>query len=255
MKQVSAALLVVVFAAILASIPGWSSSRKEGMQTSRQPAGGSFIVMELFTSEGCSSCPMADELLPKLAAKDSNYITLSYHVDYWDRLGWKDPYSDHQYSVLQTTYNSHFGLEGNYTPQLVINGEYEVVGNVRSRVEHTIEKAGSRAASTFITIKEVSGTAGQVQFRAEAYGETKDIELEAMLVQLMARNKIGAGENEGAVLSHFNIVRSLQKKAAGNSVDFSLKIPAGLHASDWQLVVLARQSKTLKITGATNWRG
>ena len=84
-------------------------------------------VLELFTSEGCSSCPSADRLLPQLAKLDSNIIPLSFHVDYWNRLGWTDPFSSSEYSERQRSYASHLKLESVYTPQLVVNGEYELV--------------------------------------------------------------------------------------------------------------------------------
>src|SRR5258705_2813519 len=80
-------------------------------------------VLELFTSEGCSSCPPADNLLPELTKLDSGIIPLSFHVDYWNRLGWTDPFSNPDYSDRQRKYADHWRLESVYTPELVINGE------------------------------------------------------------------------------------------------------------------------------------
>ena len=97
-------------------------------------------LLELFTSEGCSSCPPADNLLPDLAKLDSNIIPLSFHVDYWNRLGWEDPFSSSEYTGRQREYVSQLNLESAYTPQLVVNGEYELVGSNRGKAVSTIHE-------------------------------------------------------------------------------------------------------------------
>ena len=98
--------------------------------------------MELFTSEGCSSCPPADRLLESL---DPQVIVLSEHVDYWDRLGWRDPYSAHANTLRQEAYARGFGTKGPYTPQMVIDGATEFVGNDARRAMEEIARARSRA--------------------------------------------------------------------------------------------------------------
>ena len=112
-------------------------------------------VLELFTSEGCSSCPPADELLPELAKLDSNIIPLSFHVDYWNRLGWTDPFSSSENSDRQRIYADFWKLESVYTPELVINGEYEVVGSNRSAAENAINKILQEKSKVKINIDEV----------------------------------------------------------------------------------------------------
>ena len=97
-------------------------------------------VLELFTSEGCSSCPSADKLLPQLAKLDSNIIPLSFHVDYWNRLGWEDPFSSSEYSERQRSYAKQLNLESVYTPQLVVNGEYELVGSTGRMQKQPLKK-------------------------------------------------------------------------------------------------------------------
>ena len=98
------------------------------------------VVLELFTSQGCSSCPPADRLLGKYA-NDENVIALSFHVDYWNRLGWKDPFSSAAYSRRQKDYAGLFKLNGVYTPQLVANGEKEMVGSNATKISNTIRTA------------------------------------------------------------------------------------------------------------------
>lgn len=106
-------------------------------------------VIELFTSEGCSSCPSADRLLPQLAKLDSNIFALSFHVDYWNYLGWKDPFSSAVFSERQRQYARNLRLKTIYTPQLVINGKYELVGSNRIAAESKIR----RKKEPFVLIK------------------------------------------------------------------------------------------------------
>ena len=123
---------------------GFISKNKSGSKQSKmtvvKAVTGSYTpvaVLELFTSEGCSSCPPADNLLPQLAKLDANVITLSFHVDYWNRLGWTDPFSSSDYSDRQREYSRQLNLESIYTPQLIVNGEYEFTGGVLQSDENT----------------------------------------------------------------------------------------------------------------------
>src|SRR5205823_8102402 len=98
------------------------------------------IVVELFTSEGCSSCPPADALLAELARRP-DVLALSFHVDYWDRLGWKDPYSSRAATDRQNRYAKLLALATVYTPQIVVDGRWEAVGSDRADVERALERA------------------------------------------------------------------------------------------------------------------
>jgi hypothetical protein len=110
------------------------------------------VLVELFTSEGCSSCPPADRLMMELEraprVAKAEVIVLGEHVDYWDRLGWVDPYSSAGFSDRQARHAARFGLGGPYTPQVVIDGQAEAVGSDRPRVLQAITEASSRQKAT-----------------------------------------------------------------------------------------------------------
>lgn len=109
-------------------------------------ADGAPVVLELFTSEGCSSCPPADALLSKLGSSNKSVIPLAYHVDYWNRLGWSDPFSSHEWSERQSAYARPLNLSGDYTPQMVIGGGWQCVGSDGRSIARAIAEARSASA-------------------------------------------------------------------------------------------------------------
>src|SRR5258705_3869967 len=181
-------LIIASFATLACSgISG--KSKKEKIKSSP----GSFAVLELFTSEGCSSCPPADNLLPQLAKLDSNIIPLSFHVDYWNRLGWTDPFSSSEFTERQKKYSDQFHLEGVYTPQLVINGEYELVGSNRNGAITAIKNALTEKAAVQININDVKKEGGKLFVSCSVDGDYKKIYLLAALVQKNAVMNVKAG--------------------------------------------------------------
>src|SRR5277367_5702608 len=128
------------------------------------------VLLELFTSEGCSSCPPADRLLEILDDKQpvagADLIVLSEHVDYWDRLGWKDPFSSWQYTARQQDYTNRYNLDGVYTPQLVVDGRYGFVGSDGREASAAIQKA-IREPKIPIVISSLAHNGNQVTARIE----------------------------------------------------------------------------------------
>ena len=214
----------------------------------------SFALLELFTSEGCSSCPSADRLLPQLAAIDSNIITLSFHVDYWNDLGWEDKFSSAEFTSRQREYGQQFQLNSIYTPQLVINGQYELVGSNRSTAESDIKAALKEKAELDLKFDEVKKDDKKIKISCEVNGDLKDQNVFLALVQKHAETNVRAGENRGSKLSHTNVVRSLTKKSAQQKMEFEFSFPKDLTEDNWQLVFFSQNKNDLKITGLSSYQ-
>ena len=217
----------------------------------------SFAVLELFTSEGCSSCPPADRLLPQLAASNANIIPLSFHVDYWDQYGWKDPFSNASFTDRQREYAKQFKLENIYTPQLVINGEYELVGSNKSLAEKDISKLLKESAPLQPTVDDVKMENNKLSVRCHLEGDFQNSDMIAVVVQTHAEVSVKGGENQGIKLSHTNVVRSFLKLPAQEKMKFQIPVPAELinngsstNRPNWQLIIYTQRQNDLKITGA-----
>ena len=201
------------------------------------------VVVELFTSEGCSSCPPADILLQKLdqtqPVPGAFLIVLSEHVDYWDRLGWRDPFSSPLYSRRQEAYTRRFGLDSPYTPQVVIDGNSEALGSDAWKIRDAIRKSVTsdkfrvRIGQVF---KSTRGTpAVRIQVEAPHQAEKRDVRLMIALAENSAISDILRGENKGLHLSHVAVVRSLidvgRVEPAGF---FSLDVPLTGELANWE---------------------
>jgi hypothetical protein len=215
----------------------------------------SFAVLELFTSEGCSSCPPADRLLPQLASENTNVIPLSFHVDYWNQLGWTDPFSHAEFSDRQKEYARQFRLESIYTPQLIINGEFEMVGSNRSTAETDIKNVLNEKPRVEIKVDQVKKENNKISVSCTLTGNIDQTDLVAALVQKHAEVKVKAGENGGAKLSHTNVVRSFLQKTAQQKINFDIDIPSDLTEDNMQLIVYTQEKKNLRITGVAVWDG
>jgi hypothetical protein len=165
------------------------------------------VLAELFTSEGCSSCPPADALLQKL---DGEVVVLSEHVDYWDQLGWRDPNSSHEFTARQERYARAIGVE-TYTPQLVIDGRAAVLGNDVDQVRGAIQKAAARPhAAVRITAakRERNEAAVTISIPALAKGKA---DVWVGVAAEATRSNVKHGENAGHTLTHVAVLRSLTK--------------------------------------------
>lgn len=159
-------------------------------------------VVELFTSQGCSSCPPADQLLGELA-NQPGVMTLAFHVDYWDRLGWKDPFSLREATARQQDYAQKMGLHGVYTPQMVVNGRADVVGSDRRAVRATLD-GGSGIYPLSLSISD-----GKLSIGGDLSGLKEPAEVTLIAYDAQAETSVPRGENAGRTLREYSIVRGI----------------------------------------------
>lgn len=201
-------------------------------------------VLELFTSQGCSSCPPADALLNKIIHEKQNgkVIGLSFHVDYWNRLGWDDPYSSSEFTKRQYWYSANLP-SGVYTPQVVINGSDEFVGGKKLAYDTKIKEALSKPATVAI---DLSLTDNKLVYHLE--GNYEHSILNFAVVQNEVSNYVKRGENSGRQLKHNNVVLSLNTKKVSNAQgEIELKLPE--NAS--KIIVYVQNSKKGTVLGAS----
>lgn len=170
------------------------------------------VVIELFTSEGCSSCPPAEELFARLV-DEPGVIALGFHVDYWNKLGWTDPYSRPEWSRRQGRYSATFAANQVYTPQLVAGGVAECVGSDETKVRAAIAAARTAPSPARVTLVVAKPVAGKLPVAAR-YDTSGDIEVKplALVVALFEdglATEVRSGENAGQKLTHQRVVRHL----------------------------------------------
>jgi hypothetical protein len=208
-----------------------------------------FAVIELFTSQGCSSCPPADALLGKFAmANDVQLLPIAFHVDYWNRLGWKDPFSSPLYSQRQRGYAELFKLDGVYTPQAIVNGRRQMVGSNATLLAAAIAEAKSTKPRAHITIVDIRQHADTVSVQYNIQGGYNNATVHAVLVQEQVETPIKAGENKGLALTNYHIARDLKTAHATATGELHLQMPP-TNANDAFKVVLFVQQDDGKIIG------
>jgi hypothetical protein len=229
----------------------------EEKQNSFQPTDNQpFILLELFTSQGCSSCPSADKLVEKtlLDAQKSGkkVFALSYHVDYWDRLGWKDPYSQAQFTQRQYDYSKWMNSENVYTPQIVVNGTDEFVGSDSKKMTQTISKLSDGGSKINFQFENIYWKKEVVNLEINISDLPKNSQLNVALVNKNTETSIPRGENEGRKLTGVNVVRVLQKlpsTALKNKVN--LLIPNDLEKSNTRIIAFLQDKNTHQILGVS----
>ena len=182
-------------------------------------------VVELFTSQGCSSCPPADRIIGELA-KDPDVIALSLPIDYWDYLGWKDTLADSRFSARQKAYSHVRGDRDVYTPQVIVNGSKHVIGSDRARIEGAISETekvdGVMSVPVTMTLsgKQLTVSVAASKDSAAAHGEVW-----ICSVSKAVPITIGRGENRGREITYHNVVRSLLKVGDWNGSSGSWTVP------------------------------
>ena len=177
-----------------------------------------FAVVELFTSEGCSSCPAADRAVEELQKQyPGNVYVIAFHIDYWNRLGWTDEFSKREYTTRQNEYAARFKSESVYTPQVVINGQYEFVGSDKAQLQSVTaaELKKPLSAEIELTAQAKDNKTISVEYKTNAV----DGELHIALTQNEATTNVKRGENGGRKLHHINIVLDYKTVAASSAME------------------------------------
>jgi hypothetical protein len=224
------------------------------------------VLVELFTSEGCSSCPPADALLAHLQRDQpvpgADVIALEEHVDYWESLGWHDRFSSHEFTDRQSRYTQRLRLDDNYTPQMIVDGTDQFVGNDTGRALRSIAEAAHTAkVALTLTPLDFDGAhlSGAVSVTPTS-GALLRAGLYAAVIQTMASTQVQRGENGGRTLNHVSVLRSLQPigGSAGASsapLKFSLAVPKDAPPQDLRVVVFLQLPDQGQILGAVSSGG
>src|SRR5262245_23731787 len=167
-------------------------------------------VVELFTSQGCSSCPPADRMVGELA-KDPSVIALSMPVDYWDYLGWKDTLADSRFSARQKAYSHARGDRNLYTPQMIVNGSAQVIGSDRGAIEGAIQSTSKDGVMPVPVSMTLSGKLLNISVEASRLPAQGRGEIWLCSVSRSVPISVGRGENRGRELTYYNVVRNLVK--------------------------------------------
>ncbi len=236
----------------------------EGSQTPSNPGSSSPILVELFTSEGCSSCPPADALLSKLdrgSQPGAQLVVLSEHVDYWNDLGWKDPYSSHFYSQRQSAYADRFRSGSVYTPQMIVDGTIEFVGgSSRSAQKAFAKAAGSpKVAIRLSDVTQPQANVLQAHLETDSLSEpvgSPEADIYVAVALNHAQSQVDNGENGGRRLEHVAVVQSLTKvgelrQGQTFAQDVRLKIASGIDPGNLRLIAFLQEPHQGKVVGAT----
>jgi len=252
-------LLISTLAFLLIAV----AVRTRASELSSSPDGRTPVLVELFTSEGCSTCPPADTFLQDLDRQPvagEEIIVLSEHVDYWNHDGWKDPYSAHFYSDRQEAYAKRLGPEGVYTPQMVVDGTSQFLGSNVALAQKAFVKAltepkiavrlSSVSAATTNSLRAHLET-GELQ---ESFG-LREADVYVAVALNRAESQVARGENAGRTLSHTAVAKSIVKvgkfrKGQTFSQDVQLKLDPGTDARNLRLVAFVQEPGQGRVIGA-----
>jgi hypothetical protein len=201
------------------------------------------VVAELFTSQGCSSCPPADALLAELAARPG-VLALSFHVDYWDRLGWKDPFSSAAATERQHRYARVLGLATVYTPQIVVDGRWQTVGSDRAEVEHALTRARPDHDNVPIALTIDNGKA-RIMLGPGGDGSSGSV----LLIGFDRRHvtRVERGENGGRTLAYADVVRGLREVSRYNGRAGEIETPVSWKSDRVAAVLQAADGRVLGV--------
>jgi hypothetical protein len=217
------------------------------------------VVVELFSSEGCSSCPPADGALREIErsqpAAGAEVIALELHVDYWNYLGWRDPFSSEVYTARQRAYADAFGQRGVYTPQMVVDGQTEFVGSDREAAKRAIA-AAAKAPKAKV---QLTRTGDRVSVAVSEVPETSAASVWLAITEQGLSTAVPRGENAGATIAHASVVRRLKRLgaiargAAGAAFtgESEVVVDPSWKRENLRAVAFVQRDKSLQIVGAS----
>lgn len=221
------------------------------------PTGSTGIaVVELFTSQSCNSCPPADAALRQVAEiaskRDLAVYVLSFHVDYWNRLGWSDPYSSDGFSKRQRQYASSVGSRRVYTPQMIVSGTTEFVGSNKAKAYAAINASLKEKPTNVVELTvDRSSAPANVTVSYMVTGDTSGQVLNIALVNSPPANKVPRGENAGRSLSHVNVVRAFETTSLRDATGkVKLELPSRMTTENARIIAYVQDETSLQITGA-----
>lgn len=219
-----------------------------------------FALVELFTSEGCSSCPPADEVAAAIAVRDQpNVHVVVFHVDYWDSLGWKDPFGRPEHAARQRRYAAHQGAARVYTPQMVVNGVAAFVGSDQARADAEIDKATTSPAIASIELSldptPLANLRHALFYEIHPHDHATwpvEAELCAAVVESALQSRVTRGENAGRTLNHARCVRWFQSIAlnADRAGRVLIHAPADLNPANTEIVAWVQDPESMRIVAA-----
>jgi len=261
-------LLALSSTLVFSLFGGWRGLGNPSDQATQQAP--TPVLVELFTSEGCSSCPPADALLARLvsspAGAGAEIIALKQHVDYWNRLGWIDRFSSPAFSQRQAEYAQVFGRGSVYTPQMVVDGQEEFVGSDEAKARPAIVRASRvpKARVQLKLIRQTSVAAGEVRLRVHIVdlpegtpGDTAEVFL--AITQDNLSSQVSRGENAGRKLAHTAVVRDLRRVARFDplrefTAEFQVPVSSDWKFEDLRAVVFVQEQHSRHVLGAAQVR-
>ena len=246
---------VLIFAMTVQSLHGADAESK-----TRTP-----VLVELFTSEGCSSCPPADRFLEKLDGQPiqgAEMIVLSEHVDYWNDIGWKDPFSASFYSQRQSVYANRFGLDSVYTPQMVVDGSSEFVGSNSGLAEKAFRKA-LEVPKLPVHLSLIPTDASNILYAhletgaLDASFSSRGADVYVAVALNRVESQVSAGENSGHRLEHLSVVKSLTrvgalKQGQAFAQEVELKVGPESNSSGLRLIAFVQEARQGRVLGAAS---
>jgi len=210
-------------------------------------------IAELFTSEGCSSCPAADEMLNEmtgiLAKENKTVVGLAFHITYWDHLGWKDPYSQPEFTERQKKYCSLLQVPRIYTPQMIVNGEFQFVGSDPISFRNTVEKVLTTTTPYVISASgSVDGNEVKITYTLDK--KPRNGILNLAIIETSVENNVKRGENKNKTLRHYNVVRKLDTADPLIQGELTTTVPPSLDPGKCAVVLFMQHKKNLKMLGA-----